>query len=109
MLSSKYFLCAMRNQIKRLLLVSFLSILPLQVLHAVSGYVIGIKGMTCQFCAYGIKRSIEHVPGVASVTISLRDKQARIFLSQGAKVSLGQLQQAIVDSGYTPGSVSTIH
>lgn len=93
---------------QRLLTLSLLFLLPVSAVHALSGYVIGIKGMTCQFCAYGIKRSVEHVPGVASATISLRDKQVRVFLKQGANVSVGSLKQAIVDSGYTPGSVSTI-
>lgn len=65
-----------------------------------------IRGMTCQFCAYGLQKKIGRVTGVKSVSVSLRHHVAYIILKPGSysKNLVKKIDQSIKDAGYSPGT-----
>ncbi len=58
-----------------------------------------VRGMTCSMCTQAIQRSLEAVPGVGDITISLSTNTARVtyFID---RVSKEVLREAIEDVGY---------
>ncbi len=65
-----------------------------------------ILGMTCQFCAYGVQKSLETLPGVQTVQISLKRKLGRIIMGKGHSVNLGQIKQRVARAGYKLGKIN---
>jgi Cu+-exporting ATPase len=63
-----------------------------------------IEGMTCNHCVRSVTESLQNVPGVQSVTVSLADKRAVVELADG-QVSRSDLVEAVVAAGYrVPGT-----
>ncbi|MEP7200054.1 MAG: heavy metal translocating P-type ATPase [Chloroflexota bacterium] len=59
-----------------------------------------IKGMTCANCASTIERTLKRTPGVESAAVSYASEKATVAFDP-TQVKLPQLQQRIVDAGYT--------
>lgn len=70
-----------------------------------------VYGMTCQFCAYGLKKKLSNITGVEKVKVSLGSKYAIVYVNKdySAKDLLNSVKQAIINSGYTPKTMKIIH
>lgn len=67
-----------------------------------------INGMTCQFCAYGLQKSLRNVPQIKNARVSLARKQAKLELKSGQKLSASLkklIKKAIARAGYTPSRI----
>ncbi len=64
------------------------------------------NGMSCPFCAYGVRKELLTVPGVKSVSVNLAKSQATVTLSPGAKVTDEQIRHAIREAGFSPGPIT---
>lgn len=60
---------------------------------------IKIDGMMCPHCEATVKKALEAIDGVTSVTASHTEKQATVVLSKDVDTAV--LEQAVVDAGYT--------
>ena len=60
---------------------------------------IKIDGMMCPHCEATVKKTLEAIDGVTSVTASHTENQATVELSKDVETSI--LEQAVVDAGYT--------
>ena len=98
---------------KRLLSV-LLFVLPISVTLSLSAGQTGkivemdIKGMSCPFCAYGLKSTISELDGVKSCVIDLETNKARIEMKDGLAADIEKIEKIIVDSGFIPGDVQVI-
>ena len=94
------------NELKRVLLMC-VAVLWGQLALADEPVVIDLQvtGMTCPFCVYSVRKSLEQLPGVDSAEVSLDDERARITLKDGAQVDIPAIHKAIVDAGFTPGKL----
>lgn len=59
-----------------------------------------IEGMACSGCVERVEKAVKSVPGVASVSVDLPTKRAKVTLS-GAP-DLGAVTAAIREAGYEP-------
>jgi len=69
---------------------------------------IEILGMTCPFCAYGIKKNLIKLPGVDEAQVSLESKKARVVMQPGQSPDEQRVREVIFDAGFTPGA-SELH
>jgi copper chaperone CopZ len=69
---------------------------------------INILGMTCPFCAYGIKKNLIKLPGVDEAQVSLESKKARVVMEPGQSPDEQRIREVIFDAGFTPGA-SELH
>lgn len=69
---------------------------------------IEILGMTCPFCAYGIKKNLIKLPGVDEAQVSLESKKARVVMEPGQSPDEQRVREVIFDAGFTPGA-SELH
>ncbi len=58
-----------------------------------------ITGMGCEGCAGKVRKGLEAVPGVESVTVTLKEKKAEVVLADGAAVTDEALKAAVAGSG----------
>lgn len=65
-----------------------------------------VKGMSCPFCAYGLRKELLTIPGVKDVQVSLAESQASVTVAPPAKVTDEQIRQAIREAGFSPGPIT---
>ena len=70
--------------------------------------VMEIKGMTCPFCAQGVKKQIRKLSGVQSVKVSSKKGQAVVITKPGARVSDAALRKAVIKAGFKPREIKRI-
>lgn len=89
---------------KKLLIIMSLWILATP-LWADDGKVmeISVTGMTCPFCAYGIEKKLNKLPGVEKAQVNLDEKKARVVMKPGQQVNERKVRKTIIDAGFTPG------
>lgn len=58
-----------------------------------------IEGMACGHCVASVKKAVESLSGVKSVTVSLEKKQAVVEFDDAA-TDLAAIKNAIEDQGY---------
>lgn len=61
-----------------------------------------VYGMDCAPCAYGVERSLGHLEGVASVTVSLERGEIEIEFVDGAEPDLARIRELVRRGGFTP-------
>lgn len=59
-----------------------------------------IEGMTCDACTVHVRKALEGVPGVNSVSVSYSDSQARVGVKADSTPSLETLIEAVSKAGY---------
>lgn len=65
-----------------------------------------VSGMTCGGCVANVTRSLEQIPGVEDVNVSLEAGEARVQYDEG-KTSSDQLKSAVKNAGYEVDTVNT--
>jgi len=66
----------------------------------VDQYTVGVDGMACPFCAYGIEKKLKALDGVASLDIHIEKGTVDVHLDQGGKVTPDDLERAIEKAGF---------
>ena len=69
-------------------------------------YILGVKGLACPFCAYGIEKRLNKVDGVTAVQVDVGDGLVRVTLEEGKTFTEEQARQAVREAGFTLGSFS---
>ena len=68
---------------------------------------IGVSGLACPFCAYGLEKNLSKLPDVESAEVDLAANSARVVIKADHTADLEQIKQAIVKAGFTPGEATT--
>jgi copper chaperone CopZ len=68
---------------------------------------IGVSGLACPFCAYGLEKNLSKLPDVDSAEVDLAASSARVVIKADRTADLEQIKQAIVKAGFTPGGATT--
>jgi mercuric ion binding protein len=67
--------------------------------------VVEANGMSCPFCAYGIKKHLLRLPGAKKVEVDLGKDQAIVDFAPDSKVTDEQIKKAVRDAGFKPGRI----
>ena len=62
---------------------------------------LGVDGVACPFCVYGLEKHLNNASGVESVEFNLSAATADLQLKAGSRLDLRSIQQAITDAGFT--------
>lgn len=63
--------------------------------------VLGVDGLACPFCAYGLEKKLKKLDGVEKVEVLLDDGEVHIFVKEGRHVTDAQLRAAVKDAGFS--------
>lgn len=67
--------------------------------------VINVKGISCPFCAYGLEKKLKGLDGVTDFSMDLEGGKAEVFFSDRDLIKLKKIEDAVRDSGFTPGNI----
>lgn len=81
-------------------------IFSVAALAADNQYVLGVKGLACPFCAYGIEKHLNKVDGVTDIQVDIGDGVVRVTLQEGKTFTEEQADQAVKEAGFTLHSFS---
>lgn len=80
------------------LMVALLVAIPALASAEVDEYVVGVNGMACPFCAYGIEKKLKDIEGVEELTIRIKDGEVDVPVDKA--VTPAQIQTAIKKAGF---------
>lgn len=60
---------------------------------------LSVPGMYCEVCPITVRKALEKVSGVAKVSVSFKDKEARVTFDD-ARASINKLEDATFVAGY---------
>lgn len=64
-------------------------------------YLLGVDGLACPFCAYGIEKQLLRVDGVDTVETDVKSGQVIIKLRDGATIDEARAREAVEAAGFT--------
>lgn len=67
---------------------------------------LGVDGLACPFCAYGLEKKLKTLEGLESLDISLKKGMAVIVFIEDNKVDLANIKTMVTDAGYTLRSMT---
>lgn len=85
-----------------LLLLTLIAPLALaQTPTAEPAYELGVDGMSCPLCVYGLEKQLHKLDGVDTVATDLEHGRIVIGMHEGKALEQPQVQQAVRDAGFT--------
>jgi len=98
------------QRIQQFFVIVMLSIAPLGTAFAAGAIAqtatIGVDGLSCPFCAYGLEKNLKKVNGIGSVKIDIKTGKVIVVLEQDAKVEDKALRQAVKKAGFTARDIT---
>jgi copper chaperone CopZ len=64
-------------------------------------YTIGVDGLACPFCAYGIEKQLQKLDGVAQLDTDIGKGQIVIQMEEGRTLDKGEVVQAVKKTGFS--------
>jgi len=64
-------------------------------------YALGVDGMSCPLCVYGLEKQLHRLDGVDTVATDLNKGRVRIGMHEGKALDQPRVQQAVRDAGFT--------
>lgn len=64
-------------------------------------YELGIDGLGCPFCAYGVEKELTGISGVESLDIDLKDGVIIVRMTGGVALDQAAANEAVEDAGFT--------
>jgi mercuric ion binding protein len=87
--------------INRIAIALSLLLLASSVFAAGPSYRIEVAGLACPFCAYGIEKKLNAVPGVERVATDIKAGVVIVTMKDGAVLDEAAAKQAVKDAGFT--------
>lgn len=92
--------------VRKLTLLLAALITSVAVLAADNQYVLGVDGLACPFCAYGIEKRLNRVDGVTDVQVDVGESVVHVTLQEGKVLTEDRARQAVDEAGFTLRSYS---
>ncbi|ROQ21417.1 mercuric ion binding protein [Marinimicrobium koreense] len=81
-------------------------VLSTSALAADNVYVLGVDGLACPFCAFGIEKRLKKIDGVTDVEVDVGESVVRVTLQDDKTLSEERARQAVKEAGFTLRSYS---
>ena len=73
-----------------------------------SSYALGIDGLSCPFCAYGIEKKLSSIEGVERLAIDIGEGLVTVHMAKDATLEETTARQATEDAGFSLRSFEEI-
>lgn len=90
---------------KKLLLVSIISLLFSNVAFAAQTIKANVNGMVCAFCAQGIEKKMRALSQTKDVYVNLKQRIVAVEVKDGQTLSSETVKDLIKDAGYDVTSI----
>lgn len=92
---------AFKSTLNRTVAALSLFFMMTAVYAAGSSYQIEVDGLACPFCAYGIEKELNAVPGVEKVETDIKEGVVIVTMRGGEDLDEATAKQAVRDAGFT--------
>ena len=65
-----------------------------------AAYAIGVDGLACPFCAYGIEKQLRRIDGVDSVSTDIAGGTVTVTMEEGVTLEEGLAEKAVKNAGF---------
>ena len=96
----------MFTRLARLSLLLSTLMFSVATLAADNQYVLGVDGLACPFCAFGIEKRLNKVDGVTGVEVHVADSVVHVTLQEDKTLTEARARQAVKEAGFTLRSYS---
>ena len=96
------------NLIRSALLVLGLLAGPVLANEPAPVYELGIDGLSCPFCAYGIEKELTSLAGVEQLGIDITEGLVPVHMAEGAVLDEAMARKATEDAGFSLRSFEEI-
>ncbi len=69
-------------------------------LAAPQAFKLGVDGLACPFCAYGIEKELSSVEGVESIEIDIKEGVVIVTMADGVTLDETEARKAVEDAGF---------
>lgn len=66
---------------------------------------VGVDGLACPFCAYGLEKKIKNMEGVEDFTIFIERGKVEVIFKDKKFFEREKFEQTIKDAGFTPRDI----
>lgn len=77
-----------------------------QMAWAATEYRVGVDGLACPFCAYGIEKKLSSIDGVKDIKVDIKKGEVIVTMADGADLSEQLAREKVKDAGFTLRSFS---
>ncbi|MEQ8504374.1 MAG: heavy-metal-associated domain-containing protein [Rhodospirillales bacterium] len=92
---------ALRRMLGGLLLAVALMPGPISAKETGTAYALGVDGLACPFCGYGVEKQLMRIDGVISVEIDLESGTVTTTMAAGRTLGKDTAQKAVEAAGFT--------
>lgn len=64
-------------------------------------YEVGVDGLACPFCAYGIEKKLSSVDGVHDIVVDITKGVVIVTMAEGAELSEQLAREKVKDAGFS--------
>lgn len=64
-------------------------------------YHVGVDGLACPFCAYGIEKQLQKLDGVKTVEVDVKEGNVVVTMHDGKALEKPQAEQAVKKAGFS--------
>ena len=86
---------------KLILLPLFLLLWSASLFAADDQYAIGVDGLACPFCAYGIEKQLSRIQGVESISTDIKSGTVTITMNEGTTLKQADAARAVDKAGFS--------
>ena len=71
-------------------------------------YEVGVDGLACPFCAYGIEKKLSSIDDVQDIAVDIAKGVVVVTMTQGSELSEQLARQKVKDAGFSVRSFARI-
>ncbi len=85
-----------------------ISAFPAMAQAGANSYEIGVDGISCPFCSYGIEKELSAIKGVGKLGVDIKRGVVTVRMLAGAKLNEAQARKAAKDAGFSMRSFTAV-
>jgi len=79
------------------------------VFAADSQYQLGVNGLACPFCVYGLEKQLSKLPGVKQVETNVKKGEVVLLVKEGITLTEDSAREAVKKSGFSLRSFNQLN
>ena len=70
---------------------------------------VGVDGMACPFCAYGIEKKLKNIDSIEKLYVNIKEGTVDLKLKKGATLSEERIREAVKKAGFDTRSIKYLN
>ncbi len=95
---------------KKLVLIIVFALFSISLVHAASTeYQLGVDGVACPFCVYGIEKQLGKLEGIERIETDIEKSLVLLIMKEGFVLDESSVNEAVTKAGFSLRSFTLSH